>query len=168
MPMSLTAERAAVSALEPFTGPGGIIFTPIDPVVVARQLGINVYSKQLPADVSGYIVKRGPGTAPDIFLNSNHSPVRQRFTCAHELGHYFAILNRGDQAPAKYAFRRDSLSACGTDEDEIYANQFGANLLMPERVVRDLASQGLNVIEIARELHVSVDATTHRLRNLGL
>lgn len=168
MPTTLSPQAAAASALEPFSAPGGIIFTPIDPVVVARQLGINVYSSALPADVSGYIVKRNATSAPDIFLNSEHSPVRQRFTCAHELGHYFAMLDRGENAPDTYVFKRDGLASCGIDSSEIYANQFAANLLMPEKVVRDLVREGFDVIEIARELHVSVDAMTHRMRNLGL
>lgn len=168
MPTTLNPQSAAASALEPFIGPNDTIFWPIDPVIVARQLGINVFSADLPADVSGYIVKRTESSAPDIFLNTEHSPVRQRFTCAHELGHYFAILNMGDRAPATYVFRRDALASCGTDGSEIYANQFAANLLMPEKVVRELAGSGLDVIEIARELHVSVDAMTLRLRNLGL
>ncbi|AAN12593.1 metallo-protease [Mycobacterium phage Che9c] len=168
MPGTLTPQAAAASALEPFIGPDNIIFTPVDPVVVARQLGINVYSTALPADVSGYIVKRSPNSAPDIFLNSEHSPVRQRFTCAHELGHYFAILGKGENAPDTYVFKRDGLASCGIDGSEIYANQFAANLLMPERVMRELVRDGFDVIEIARELHVSVDAATLRMRNLGL
>ncbi|KAA0096937.1 ImmA/IrrE family metallo-endopeptidase [Mycolicibacterium sp. P1-18] len=168
MSTALSPQAAATSALEPFTGPDEAVLTPIDPVVVARQLGINVYSSALPADVSGYIVKRAASSAPDIFLNSEHSPVRQRFTCAHELGHYFAILNKGANAPDTYVFKRDALASCGIDNSEIYANQFAANLLMPESVVRDLVSQGLDVIEVARELHVSVDAMSHRMRNLGL
>ncbi|MCB9440825.1 MAG: ImmA/IrrE family metallo-endopeptidase [Mycolicibacterium sp.] len=163
----LSPQQAAASALEPFTGPCGEIYTPIDPVVVARQLGINVYSTKMAADVSGYVVKQADA-APDIFLNNEHSPVRQRFTCAHELGHYFAILNRGDKAPESYVFRRDRLASCGVDGDEIYANQFAANLLMPDHAVRELAGQGRDVIEIAREFHVSVEAASHRMKNLGL
>lgn len=168
MSTALSPQAAAASAMEPFMGPGDIIFTPIDPVVVARQLGINVFSSQLPADVSGYIVKREANSAPDIFLNSEHSPVRQRFTCAHELGHYFAMLNKGERAPTTYVFKRDALASCGIDNSEIYANQFAANLLMPESVVRGLYRDGYDVIEMARELHVSVDAMKHRLDNLGL
>lgn len=164
---NLTAEAAAASALEPFCGFDGTVLTPIDPVVIARQLGINVFSKPMPPNVSGYIVKR-PHTAPDIFLNSEHSPVRQRFTCAHELGHYFAILSRGEDAPDSYAFRRDGLAACGTDSEEIYANRFAANLLMPDSVVRDLVRRGYDVIEMARDMHVSVEALNLRIRNLNL
>lgn len=141
---------------------------PIDPVMVARSLGINVYSAKLDNNVSGMIVKADPEGDVSILLNSEHASVRQRFTCAHELGHYFAIQQQADGATRTYIHKRDSLSACGVDGGEIYANQFAAELLMPETMVRALRELGTDVYDLASKFVVSLDAMVNRLKNLSL
>lgn len=161
-------EKAAERLLESFRSETGVLRSPVDPIVVARSLGINVYEQTMPASVSGYIYKHPSAPAPDIFLNAQHSPVRQRFTCAHELGHYSSLFEDGRTPPESYIYKRDGLAACGTDTDEVYANQFAAALLMPRDVVIDLKAQGLDRLAVAERLHVSMDALGHRYANLGL
>lgn len=141
---------------------------PVDPVVVARTLGINVYNSSLGPSVSGMIVKRHEDDDPDIFLNDEHAPVRQRFTCAHELGHYFGNVTWSGERKKTYTHRRDALSSCGTDIEEKYANAFAANLLMPEAEVRRLQKSGYSTVQMAREFWVSVEAMGNRLRSLNL
>lgn len=141
---------------------------PVDPVVVARSLGINVYNSTLGPSVSGMIVKRDPDDDPDIFLNDEHSPVRQRFTCAHELGHYFGNFTWNGERKRVYTHRRDALSACGTDVEEKYANAFAANLLMPAEEVKRLRGMGHDAVEMSRAFWVSVEAMGNRMRSLGL
>lgn len=142
--------------------------TPIDPVMIARNLGINVYSQELPADVSGYIIKHSPGHTPDIFVNREHAPVRQRFTVAHELGHYFKRREMGSPLNDGYVLKRARLAQCGVDDEEIYANQFAAALLMPEDVLIDLKSLGFSNLEIKSRLEVSLESLELRLQNLGM
>ncbi|WP_255785662.1 ImmA/IrrE family metallo-endopeptidase [Mycobacteroides abscessus] len=161
------AEAAAQAVLNAVRTDDGVLALPIDPVVIARGLGINVYHAPMPASVSGYLIKKLT-SGPDIFLNENHSPVRQRFTCAHELGHYRKMFESDALPPDQYFFKRDNLASCGIDDDEIYANQFAAELLMPRDAVTDLMAQGLERFEVARRLHVSPDALGHRLTNLRL
>jgi len=62
--------------------------TPVDPVAIARSLGINVYAAELENSLSGMIVRTHYAGGVDMFLNNQHAPVRQRFTAAHEIGHY--------------------------------------------------------------------------------
>src|SRR5207245_482886 len=98
-------------------------------------------------------------------------PNRQRFTIAHEIGHL--LLHRGatfhvdEKSPI--GFRNDR-SSMATDEKEIEANQFAAELLMPRNFLdRDLG--GLveeieaeeAVDRLARKYQVSVQAMTVRL-----
>jgi len=137
----------------------------IDPVFIARQLGLNVYSAELENSLSGMIAKMRPDEEPDIFLNSNHAPVRQRFTCAHELGHYFQVKDLPENAPT-YVHKRDSRSACGVYEEEVYANGFAAELLMPASEVVRLRNIGSDVYHLAKRFQVSVDAMTNRLNAL--
>jgi Zn-dependent peptidase ImmA (M78 family) len=163
------AELAALSVLESFAG-GRPLQPPVDPVVIARGLGINVWSTQLANNVSGELVKLAddPNADVNMYLNSEHAPVRQRFTCAHELGHYYRVLRAHPGLGLKFLFRRDDLSSCGTDLDEVFANQFAAALLMPEDVVRAAYSATPDAVELAAQFDVSVQAMGNRLVNLGL
>ena len=61
---------------------------PVDPVRIAHELGIDVRQSFLSPNVSGALIKE-VGQDPVILLNANDSRNRQRFTCAHELGHFF-------------------------------------------------------------------------------
>jgi Zn-dependent peptidase ImmA (M78 family) len=141
---------------------------PVDPFQIARSLGIRVYVDQgLEPDVAGMLVKQPGYDDPEIVLNANDSRNRQRFTCAHELGHYNKRSKSGDFGEWHFVDRRDSLSGQGSNPDEIYANQFAAALLMPAPWVRELADR-YEVPALAFEFGVSADAMTYRLKNLGL
>lgn len=148
--------------------PDGGNALPVDPVQLARSLGINVYSAKLENNLSGMIAKLDVDGDVNIFLNSEHAPVRQRFTCAHELGHYFSNQQFPDAETRTYIHRRDSLSACGTHGEEIFANQFAAELLMPADRVQELHGIGFDAMLMASRFHVSYDAMVNRLKNLRL
>jgi len=60
------------------------------------------------------------------------------------------------------------LASCGTSRQEIFANQFGAELLMPEDEVQQLHRLGLDEVAMARRFNVSLDAMRFRLVNLRL
>jgi Zn-dependent peptidase ImmA (M78 family) len=138
---------------------------PIDPVRIARSLGMKVVDAYLEPDVSGAIVKQ-PEQDPIILLNANDSPNRKRFTCAHEIGHY--VKRSGESESFEYIDRRDTMSTTGRDPEEVYANQFAAALLMPADEVRKLADEGLTDVQMALRFDVSLEAMRFRLQNLGL
>jgi Zn-dependent peptidase ImmA (M78 family) len=80
-------------------------------------------------------IKDGTGV---IGVNNNHHRNRQRFTIAHEIAHYRLhhvgkVFN--DATPV---FFRDTTSAAGQSPQEIVANAFAAELLMPENKLREL------------------------------
>lgn len=141
---------------------------PVDPVQIADALGIDVFEAQLAKNVSGAIVK-DPGRDPQIIMNRDDHPNRQRFTCAHELGHF--VLRSADEEEAdEYEFIdfRGPEASGGTDESEIFANAFAAHLLMPEDEVRARVKDGGTPASLAFEFRVSQEAMTHHLKNLGL
>lgn len=137
---------------------------PVEPGDLARGLGIKVVVVPLRPDESGNIVIPELGTVV-ISLNQWDSLNRQRFTCAHEIGHY---LRRADQ-PATRTFvdYRDTLAGYGVDADEIFANQFAAALLMPAHLVQRWHRQE-GVDALARRFGTSTQAMKLRLRNLQL
>jgi Zn-dependent peptidase ImmA (M78 family) len=89
--------------------------------------------RPLEDDVSGALVPL-EGKKWVILVNANHHPLRKRFTIAHELGH---LLIHGYTSPhADRAFKfRDARSSDGSAQEEIQANQFAAELLMPRKLL---------------------------------
>lgn len=155
------AERDAARLLRAAWG-GGI---PVEPVTIAHALGLQVLEAQLDPNTLGALVKE-PGKDPTILLNQNDGQNRRRFTCAHELGHYVRRSEESDE----YARidLRNSVSTTGEDQEEIYANEFAACLLMPEDEVRTLSELGMDDLEMALRFKVSRQAMQFRLKNLGL
>lgn len=139
---------------------------PVDPFYFAQRFGIKVLSQNLEPDMSGMLVKR-PTEDPLIYINASDSDVRQRFTCAHELGHYVARTTGRSDDSFGYIDRRGPSAAHGTDPSEMYANQFAAGLLMPYENVRSLAPH-LSDAALAVRFKVSLGAMRYRLVNLGI
>lgn len=66
-----------------------------DPVKLALELGLKVFTEDLPSEVSGFIQydeSCGSPSSYKIVINAAHSVQRQRFTVAHEIGHF--VLHR--------------------------------------------------------------------------
>ncbi len=140
---------------------------------IARRYGLQIRFQALQSDLSGFLYREQQRGV--IGVNSFHPKVRQRFTMAHELGHFFLHQNDAlyvDKAvQAKF---RNNLSQQGIDEDEMEANLFAAEILMP----RDLIAQDLERTEaidildedfdqLAHRYNVSTQALFLRLMNLG-
>jgi Zn-dependent peptidase ImmA (M78 family) len=141
---------------------------PVDPFAIARKLGIQVFTdRSLPLDVSGMLRKQAGYDDPEILLNANDSRNRQRFTCAHEIGHYSQRVNEGIDGAWEYVDKRDALSSQGQKPEEIYANKFAAELLMPKKAVEQLASK-YTAATLGHEFGVSADAMRFRLDNLRI
>lgn len=139
---------------------------PVDPIALAGEVGPSVFSAQLGDDVYGMIV--GTGNSADIYIDKDQAPARFRFTCAHELGHYVdrALNGNGLEKGEGYV---DARSDAGRgNPDEVYANEFAASLLMPEREVRRLAPECRSVVQLADHFDVSLSAMSWRLKHLGL
>jgi Zn-dependent peptidase ImmA (M78 family) len=168
--MAMEAERDARELLERAWMEGGSerLVLPVDPFAIAFKLGLQVFTdRTLPPDVSGMLRKRLGYEDPEILLNASDSRNRQRFTCAHELGHYTQRVKTGNDDAWEYVDRRDPLSSEGLNQDEVYANKFAAELLMPQDIVSERA-HGANTVALALDFGVSGDAMRFRLDNLQL
>ena len=131
---------------------------PVDPVRIAKALGVETFESQLDPNVSAVLSKKADRD-PIIILNQNDSSNRQRFSCAHELGHFVRRSNSG-HAVTDFEFieYRGPLPRQGTDDDEKYANAFAGNLLMPRKFVTAFHKEGLSVVDQALKFEVSADA----------
>jgi len=139
---------------------------PVDAAWIAHQMGLRVLDADLPERISGALLKE-VGEDPVILLNRMDSKNRKRFSCAHELGHYASRMMNGTDH-YEYIDFRDQQSGTGTDRDEVYANQFAAELLMPGNEVARLRRENTPPLLIAQYFGVSDDAIRFRLMNLGL
>lgn len=96
----------------------------------------------------------------DICLPTYTSPLRDRFTVGHELGHYFLHAGQGEQAIV--AFRN------GSTRIEWEANWFSAALLMPRKDFTTLAQLSKSDAALAGYFGVSQDAVRVRRKSLGV
>ncbi|KTR41661.1 hypothetical protein NS263_04070 [Curtobacterium oceanosedimentum] len=165
---SVDPREAALDVLAQYWADNdGQVNFPVDPVRIAHALGVEVVRANLEEDVSGLLVKEPHAENARIFLNRRDHERRQRFTCAHEIGH---LTRRGASADERigYVDSRDTLSSAGTDPEEVWANAFAAELLMPAVAVRTLWAQGKSVPKVARTFGVSEEAMQYRLAKLRL
>ncbi|HTL42226.1 MAG TPA: ImmA/IrrE family metallo-endopeptidase [Pseudolysinimonas sp.] len=139
---------------------------PVDPIAVARRLGVQVYTANLPDDVSG-MLRKLPLEAAEIYVDTDDPSVRQRFTCAHEVGHYVRH-SAADDGQIAFVDYRGPRAARGDDPEEVFANEFAAALLMPEDRVRTLHKEGWRDLEMAPYFAVSLEAAKWRMVNLNL
>jgi Zn-dependent peptidase ImmA (M78 family) len=150
---------------------------PIDIEAIVKAEGILLQKENLEAEVSGMLVIKEKQTV--IAINEKHALTRQRFTIAHEFGHYVLHKNLSNVFfDESLVFFRDQESANGTKYQEIEANNFAAELLMPEALLKKhLALKPLDafdeadnsgICQLAQEFGVSTQALTIRLTKLGL
>ena len=99
------------------------------------------------------------GKTPVIAVSRNQSEVHQRFTIAHELGHYF--LNHEQQPPDTQEQIQNATPF------EVAANRFASELLMPQQKAEVLLKKSHSQTAMARCFNVSDESMGFRLDNLG-
>jgi len=130
--------------------------------------------------LAGFIFAQ-PGQA-FAFVNQNDILTRQRFSAAHELGHFLLHFRPIASAEADFfkaddqeQFSEEEFSGAALEQVEREANEFAAELLMPEEMVRQRTSElaafyKLNETvlsnQLATEFLVSKEAMLWRLKNL--
>lgn len=141
-------------------GPHGTIADLIG--AVERVFGVDVAVDSLgESGPAGVLVQAGDHVALAV-LNGDDRRTRQRFTLAHELGHWLL----GDVRPVIVDGAFDP-----TDQAEARANRFAAELLMPREALADLFSQRPPVeafVAAQIDCGVSKEALLIRLSNLDL
>lgn len=143
---------------------------PVERIIKARNIALQYAPLEEALSGMAYI-KDGVGI---IGVNALHHPNRQRFSAAHELAHH--VLHPGDLEKAVHVdsglrvLFRDEVSAQGTDDLEVEANAFAAELLMPrDLLIAALDGEGIDLDDdtavetLARKFRVSASAMRYRL-----
>ncbi|GAA4123130.1 hypothetical protein GCM10022215_29480 [Nocardioides fonticola] len=137
---------------------------PVDPERIASQMP-NMEVQRLPLEkgISGML-----RVEPDyaiIYVNSADSPERQRFTIAHELGHYIERTDRGQDDFNVIDYRSDKQPY---DLHEFYADEFAGHLLMPTEEFLRMVHRGDPVALVAKYFGVSVPAVRQRYQRIRM
>jgi hypothetical protein len=161
----------AVWAAEKVIRERNITALPVDPIALARDLGIEVEAKPVKAaGISGMLVRVG-NEFGIVYATDIDSIGFRHFTVAHELGHYFlpghveAVFKDSDVHESRAGFR-------SKDQYEAEADHFAAALLMPSQLFRlaiRQAGDGVAAIEYLADLcKTSLPATAIRYAQCAL
>jgi Zn-dependent peptidase ImmA (M78 family) len=169
------AKKAAVkSKVQEILETYRIHTVPVDVESLALLLGATIKKQDFDDALAGFVYHK----VKLIGVNAKDSPRRQRFTIAHELGHMY-LHSREDSLIYDRDFsihRRDDRASTGIDSQEIEANQFAAELLMPENLLlKDIEHVGgridpeddTTIEKLADKYEVSRSAMSVRLMSLG-
>lgn len=161
---------------------------PVNVEKIARLLGIEViecaHSDPLDLKTIGKITL-GPGSKAKVWINplENSYVPRKRFTLAHEIGHF--CMHRSENTTT-FVDTKSTMNRSESywDKHEFEANNFAADLLMPDQLIRKIGKQIIvaykeqNNVErmplsifkdkMAVEFNVSSAAMEYRLKNLGI
>jgi len=141
-----------------------------------RRLEVYLHFRPLKNLMGAYL--NPDGRTPGILINSKHPLQLQRYTAAHELGHFW--LNHEPTTDAVIGVSSDDAGFTQMGQEERDAELFAALFLMPSELVAHCATKigidphGHNqvsneeVLMLSLLLGTSYKATTNRIRSLGL
>jgi len=147
---------------------------PIPIKEIIKSQGVKLKSLDMNDDISGILVIEQNNST--IGFKKGEPEVRQRFTMAHELGHF--ILHREGELFVDKGFKtmyRPATNIPSTEWQEWEANEFAACILMPENLLREEMQNtemdyGDNswIRDLAGKFKVSEAAMSIRISRLGL
>lgn len=157
----------------------GIQSAPVPVEELARARGVDVRYESADDKLSGFLIRDLKHRRAVIGVNSSHHKHRQRFTIAHELGHF--LLHEGEKVyvdRADYVFQVklcNDDSSKGINVEEKEANLFAAEILLPQSFLKKhlKSVETLNLLDeeelrlMAGLYKVSTQALTFRLAYLG-
>lgn len=141
-----------------------IINPPVNVISIAEKLGFKIVPYDFPKTMSAKIFIEG--TIKAIGINKNDPKVRQSFSIAHELGHYLSG-HKDYSYEEKNLQIKEKIYLDPQHHDEEEANEFAAELLMPEFMLKKhVIGTKLDIPYLANKYGVSEQAMTIQLVNL--
>lgn len=155
-----------------------IVAPSVDVEEIAHNLGLDVIPYDLGEGVSGALfIQKNKGF---IGYNPTHHKKRIRFTIAHEIGHF--ILHKKSESNKIFIdkdfivkYRSTNNYSSSEYKQELEANSFAAELLMPKIMIRSALSEPkFNlpepdlIEELAKLFDVSIPAMTIKLSNMNI
>lgn len=148
---------------------------PVNVEAAIRDVGIRLTKNANLSDgIAGQISRLDNGRFEISSTKTDHY-YRQRFTMAHELGHFVmhrSLIGEGVDDNTKYRSTVEG-EFYNTNIDEMHerqANAFAAKVLIPSQLLKDhlTDNQEQNLVEVATAFQVSPSCMRWRLKNLSL
>ncbi|MBD3299731.1 MAG: ImmA/IrrE family metallo-endopeptidase [Candidatus Moranbacteria bacterium] len=142
---------------------------PLPVIALAKDLGLQVFeSKDLLDFESGTIRKENQKYI--IYVNANHSPPRQRYTIAHEIGLFlmfdYKIQEKIDISKNLEAAVAPFDTKGNVDERFLEAYKFAMDILLPEYTFLEKWHSSRTLDEIARFFAVPKEIVALRANSL--
>lgn len=134
---------------------------------IADELGIRVLRMSLGKAIAGQLIRdrlRGGPSGFVVYLNSDDSINRQKFTLAHEIAHFVLHRDLIENGVIDDTMYRSDLDS----HYEVQANQLAADILMPIRLVKKALSVEKDPKKLANMFEVSEQAMNIRLSGLKI
>jgi Zn-dependent peptidase ImmA (M78 family) len=139
--------------------------TPVEEIASINKIKI---SRAPSKEFSGMLIRKDGHAL--IGINSSEAPVRQRFSIAHELAHFFLHPQKDTFVDYRKESKKNEIKSLKETE----ADHFAAALLMPKKFleedIKQLDCKFISEKEIrilSNRYEVSGDAMTFRLLNLN-
>lgn len=115
---------------------------PIPIVDILNKLNFSVFSSDMPDGISGFLLispdlKEDFGSDKIMAVDKNDKIGRQRFTLAHEFGHYLFDYDENRD----YRFVSTYKMADSESEEEKIPSRFAAEFLMPSEIFKSRYSE---------------------------
>ena len=108
----------------------------IDVFQALHDLDVTVLCRPIEGFLGAYI----PGEISGILVSGKLSPARQRFTAAHELGHFY-LNHRRNSIDTEQLFRDLQFQPNSCPEFEFEADSFAAEFLMPKSLIANISKK---------------------------
>lgn len=150
---------------------------PVPVISIAKDLGLEIYETKDFEEWQSGSIKQENGKFI-IYLNSDQSVSRKRFTIAHEIAHFLKhkqyledkgeIVEDSKQPVDKPTLNRNSKTKTADSQRylEAEANQLAAELLMPEDEFKSAWKESNDVEDLGIKFGVSSAAITIRAKQL--
>ena len=164
--MARVQPEAAEAKAEHWLKQNGITTLPVDPLEIAALLDIEVRPKNdAEPGVSGMLLRHGESFGI-LYATHIKSIGFQRFSVAHEIGHYLLEGHFEQLFPNGSGIHSSRAGFLSTDPYEQEADHFASGLLMPDALFRAALRRGGEGLEAIETLHekclTSITATAIR------
>lgn len=132
-------------------------------VKLANYLSLNVIKTTFTdCTIDGML--KYEGEQKNIYVNKTQPENRQRFTVAHEIGHYILHRDMVNLQGGNILYRKSNQN----DPIEIQANIFAGAILMPKKEIIAAYKALKDIYLVAKMFKTSPEATYIRLKKLGV
>lgn len=140
---------------------------PVNVITIANAYEIKVFEADLEKNISGAIRYNVTSKGFEVLVNTKDSKVRQRFTIAHEIGHFFLHKDMllAEDIHIDILYRTEKTQEELKREREV---DYFAGALLMNRTLLEKIRKNYTIKELAELFEVSTSAMTVRLDILGI